>query len=90
MSPVICSLGTIELSVQVLPPSWEMKIGAVSPPMGSGVKAVAAICWAFAGLTAMQGSLSWFSSPLIDFGIMLTTRTGVTAAAAVIALGFVG
>jgi len=42
----------------VLPPSAEVKIGAKLPLPGSGVKADAAICFGFAGLTAIVGSLS--------------------------------
>ena len=58
-------------------------MGARSPPAricslvrgdnGAGVNAVATMWDAFAGLTAMLGSLSWLVSPLSEFGIMLTT-----------------
>src|SRR5688572_18124689 len=49
-------------------------MGAKAPRAGSGVNADAAICNGFAGLTAILGSLSWFSSPLKDFGIIFTSR----------------
>src|SRR5687767_1351525 len=49
-------------------------MGAKAPRAGSGVNADAAICSGFAGLTAILGSLSWFSSPLSDFGIILMSR----------------
>src|SRR5688572_20913122 len=49
-------------------------MGAKAPRAGSGVNAEAAICSGFAGLTAILGSLSWFSSPLSDFGIILMSR----------------
>src|SRR5215213_3461336 len=54
-------------------------MGARPLPAGSGVKAEAAICKGFAGLSAIVGSLSWWSSPLKDLGIMLTTSTPDTA-----------
>jgi hypothetical protein len=76
MSPVgklAVAPGTIALSAQVRPPSFETKTGAKGPPVGLGVKAVATICSGLFGFTARLGSLSWFVSPLTDFGIMLTT-----------------
>ena len=56
-----------------------MKIGAKAPPVGLGVNAVAAICSGLLGFTARFGSLSWFVSPLMDFGIILTTVIFVAA-----------
>src|SRR4051794_40617251 len=56
-------------------------MGADGPPIGSGVNAVAAICWGLAGLTARVGSLSWLVSRLSERGTMLTTRTCRPAAA---------
>src|SRR5262245_50325350 len=50
-------------------------MGAREPPLGSGVNAEPAICSGFEGFTAIVGSLSWCSSPLRAFGIMLTSRT---------------
>ena len=50
--------GTMALSAQVRPPSLETKIGAKDPPVGLGVKAVAAICSGLFGFTARLGSLS--------------------------------
>jgi hypothetical protein len=50
-------------------------MGARGPCEGSGVNADAAICRGFFGLTAIVGSLSWWVSPLSDFGIMLTIKT---------------
>src|SRR6476469_6544620 len=54
-------------------------MGALLPPIGSGVKAVIAICAVFAGLTAMFGSLSCRVSPLSDWGMMLTTLTMISS-----------
>ncbi|HYS75514.1 MAG TPA: hypothetical protein VEM38_05370 [Burkholderiales bacterium] len=56
--PSAALLGTIDLRLHVLPPSVDTKIGARSPPAGSGVNAEAAIWSGFAGLTAIVGSLS--------------------------------
>src|SRR5215831_8463781 len=74
MSPVCTSLGTIELSCHVVPPSSDTKIGARLPPSGSGVNAVPTIWFVLPGLTANDVSLSWFVSSLNDFGIMLTSN----------------
>src|SRR5579864_4026598 len=82
------ALGTIELRLQVLPPSVETKMGAKAPPIGSGVNAVPAISRGLAGLTARVGSLSWLVSRLSERGTMLTTSTPAPAAAA--ALAFCG
>src|SRR5437870_1504865 len=75
MSPVLspAELGTMEFRVHVLPPFVETYIGALLPPIGSGVNAVAAICVGSAGLTARLASLSSFNSPLRSLGIILTT-----------------
>ena len=51
-------LGTIEVRTHEVPLSVETKIGALAPPIGSGVNALIAISFAFAGFTAMLGSLS--------------------------------
>src|SRR5712671_7868873 len=77
MSPVPVRLlppGTMELMVHVIPPSVEMKMGAFGPPVGSGVKAEAAMCSGFVGLTSRFGSLSLLVSKLICLGMMLTIR----------------
>src|SRR5437868_14970596 len=62
----------MELIVQVLPPSVEMKIGALGLPAGSGVKAEAAMCSGLEGLTSRFGSLSLLVSKLICFGMIFT------------------
>src|SRR5437762_13902008 len=83
MSPVPVPLlppGTIELIVQVLPPSVEIKIGALGPPVGSGVKAEAAMCSGLVGLTSRFGSLSLLVSKLICLGMILTIRTFASTA----------
>src|SRR6185295_6247594 len=83
MSPVLpLPLGTMLLSVQVLPPLVETKIGAVlTAPVGLTVNAEPAICAGFAGFTERFGSLSWRVSLLWALGIMLMTvtcaRTGI-------------
>src|SRR3954470_1113863 len=75
MSPVEAPawLGTLATAVQVRPRSFDVKIGAFTPPKGFGVNADAAISRVRAGLTARLGSLSWLVSPLIALGMMLTT-----------------
>src|ERR1700712_4668769 len=73
ISEVATELGTMVLSVQVLPPSTETKMGALPAPAGLRVNAEAAICRGLAGFTAMLGSLSWLVSPLKTFGIIFTT-----------------
>src|SRR3954447_9150064 len=75
MSPVEAPawLGTLATAAQVFPRSFDVKIGALAPPKGLGVNADAAISRVRAGLTARLGSLSWFVSPLIALGMMLTT-----------------
>src|SRR5579859_158912 len=68
--------GMMEDSVQVWPPSWERKMGTrLVAPEESRVNAVAAIWRGLAGLTAMFGSRSSFTSLLLVFGIRFTTIT---------------
>src|SRR2546423_14288022 len=80
MSPVpvkLPLLGTMLFRAQVKPELSETYTGAVPlpVPLGFGVKAVPTIRWGKAGLTARNGSLSWFVSPLRLAGIMFTTLT---------------
>src|SRR5690242_14617735 len=64
--------GTIVRSCQLRPPSLDTKTGALEPPSGSGVNAVAMIVAGFPGSTAIFGSLSWRVSPLRKAGVILT------------------
>src|SRR6266550_7524777 len=82
MSAVIPSLGSVLRSVQVSPPSFETKIGAVplADPPGLGVKAEAAMSCALETYSARNGSASCHVSPLSDTGITSTTRTPATLA----------
>src|SRR5437763_12236190 len=73
MSVVIRSLGMTVLRTQVLPPSWETKIGAA--PCWTGVNADAAMSCGFDGLTVRFGSLSLFVSWLMDCGMIFTSLT---------------
>ena len=77
VSPVLLPPGSITFKFQVLPPSTEMKIGALPEFMGSRVKAEAATCWGSAGSTATLHSLSRPVSALSDFGIMLTSSRDI-------------
>src|SRR3954471_10151851 len=75
MSCVIVWLGTMLLSLHVLPPSVERNTGAKFPRSGSGVNAVPTIWSTFFGLTASEGSLSCSVSSLSDRGIILTSNS---------------
>src|SRR3954447_1469241 len=84
MSPVPmlpATLGTIEFSLQLAPPSLDRKMGASTPPAGSGVNAVPTSCLLLVGLIVRCGSLSCVCSLLSDFGIMLIRKTPAGAAA---------
>src|SRR4029077_764532 len=82
MSAVIPWLGRVLRSVQVSPPSFETKIGAVAlvDPPGLGVKAEAAISCALDAYRARNGSASCQVSPLSDAGSRSPTRTPPTLA----------
>src|SRR5690242_4768375 len=82
MSAVIPSLGRVLRSVQVSPPSFETKIGALAlaDPPGLGVKAEAAMSWALEAYSARNGSASCQVSPLSDAGMRSMTRTPATLA----------
>src|SRR5438094_534716 len=77
MSAVITSLGRVLRRVQLSPPSFETKIGAVAlaDPPGLGVKAEAARSFGSESYSARKGSASCQVSPLSDSGITSTTRT---------------
>jgi hypothetical protein len=49
-----------------------MNIGALGPLLGSGVRAEITISLGLLGFTAMLGLLSWWDSPLIAWGMILT------------------
>src|SRR5690349_13755487 len=80
MSAVIPWLGIVLRSVQVSPPSFETKIGAVAlaDPPGLGVKAEAAMSCTLEAYSARNGSASCHVSPLSDAGIRSTTRAPAT------------
>src|SRR5690349_14677204 len=82
MSAVITSLGSVLRRVQLSPPSFETKIGAVAlaDPPGLGVKAEAAMSCALEVYSAKNGSASCQVSPLSDAGMRSTTRTPATLA----------